>query len=109
MNSNPTLTSYANSILFSPHSEPDNNAAMSHPLFLNSLPTTVSQHDYRPSNSYENHCLPSHSESYVSQSSYKNNHSSLHTKAFLKITLPSIKDIPILTGKHDWGPWHTAV
>ena len=23
-------------------------------------------------------------------------------------TLPSTKDIPILTGKHDWGPWHSA-
>jgi hypothetical protein len=51
--------------------------------------------------------LPSHSESYVFQSSYENCCSSLHTKAFLKITLPSTKDILILTGKHDWGPWHT--
>jgi hypothetical protein len=35
-------------------------------------------------------------------SSYKkpNNHN---------FTLPSTKDIPILTGKHDWGSWHTAV
>ena len=24
-------------------------------------------------------------------------------------TLPSTKDVPILTGKHDWGPWHSAV
>jgi hypothetical protein len=24
-------------------------------------------------------------------------------------SLPSTKDIPILTGRHDWGPWHTAV
>jgi hypothetical protein len=32
-----------------------------------------------------------------------------NTKAFLKITLPSTEDIPLLTGKHDWGPWHTAV
>src|ERR1700678_3341839 len=24
-------------------------------------------------------------------------------------SLPSTKDIPILTGKHDWGPWHSAV
>jgi hypothetical protein len=30
-------------------------------------------------------------------------------KSFLKITLPSTKDIPILTGKHDWRLWHTAV
>ena len=24
-------------------------------------------------------------------------------------SLPSMKDIPLLTGKHDWGPWHSAV
>jgi hypothetical protein len=24
-------------------------------------------------------------------------------------SLPSTKDVPILTGKHDWGPWHSAV
>jgi hypothetical protein len=30
-------------------------------------------------------------------------------KLFLKFTLPSMKDIPLLTGKHDWGPWHMAV
>jgi hypothetical protein len=26
-----------------------------------------------------------------------------------KFTLPSTKDIPLLTGKHDWGLWHSAV
>jgi hypothetical protein len=26
-----------------------------------------------------------------------------------KFSLPSTKDIPILSGKHDWGPWHSAV
>ena len=24
-------------------------------------------------------------------------------------SLPSTKDVPILNGKHDWGPWHSAV
>jgi hypothetical protein len=24
-------------------------------------------------------------------------------------SFPSMKDIPILTGKHNWGPWHSAV
>lgn len=24
-------------------------------------------------------------------------------------TLPSTKDIPLLTGRQDWGPWHSAV
>ena len=30
-----------------------------------------------------------------------------HTFSFP--SFPSTKDIPILTGKHDWGPWHSAV
>ena len=29
--------------------------------------------------------------------------------SFVNSSLPSTKDIPILTGKHDWGPWHSAV
>src|ERR1700678_4223596 len=24
-------------------------------------------------------------------------------------SLPSMKDVPILMGKHDWGPWHASV
>jgi hypothetical protein len=24
-------------------------------------------------------------------------------------SLPSTKDVPLLSGKHDWGPWHSAV
>ena len=28
---------------------------------------------------------------------------------YLTSSLPSTKDIPVLTGKHDWGPWHSAV
>jgi hypothetical protein len=32
------------------------------------------------------------------------NHSS-----FFNSSLPSTKDVPILSGKHDWGPWHSAV
>jgi hypothetical protein len=35
--------------------------------------------------------------------------STVPTNIPFKITLPSTKDIPILTGRHDWGPWHTAV
>jgi hypothetical protein len=34
---------------------------------------------------------------------YANSHSSSIP------SLPSTKDVPILTGKHDWGPWHSAV
>ena len=24
-------------------------------------------------------------------------------------SLPSTKDVPLLSGKHDWGPWHSAI
>lgn len=30
-----------------------------------------------------------------------------HTSSFMS-TLPFTKDIPLLNGKHDWGPWHLA-
>ena len=36
-------------------------------------------------------------------------HHSSPSSTPLKISLPSTKDIPLLTGKHDWGPWHSAV
>ena len=29
--------------------------------------------------------------------------------SFSTHSLPSTKDVPILNGKHDWGPWHSAV
>lgn len=29
--------------------------------------------------------------------------------SFITSSLPSTKDDPILTGKHDWGSWHSAV
>ena len=29
--------------------------------------------------------------------------------SFANSSLPSSKDVPLLTGKHDWGPWHSAV
>src|SRR5271168_4701680 len=29
--------------------------------------------------------------------------------SYVNSTLPSTKDVPILTGKHDWGPWHASV
>lgn len=34
--------------------------------------------------------------------------SSLHF-SHSKFSLPSTKDIPLLSGKYDWGPWHSAV
>jgi hypothetical protein len=36
------------------------------------------------------------------------NHS-FSSLSYSKSTLPSTKDIPLLSGKHDWGPWHAAV
>ena len=32
-----------------------------------------------------------------------------HATSSPSSSLPSTKDVPILTGKHDWGPWHSAV
>jgi hypothetical protein len=29
--------------------------------------------------------------------------------SYVNSSLPSTKDIPLLSGKHDWGPWHSAV
>ena len=89
------------------------------PLFLNSPTTTVSQHNapiaHLPHSS-ENHRSPVNIQHHLS---FENSHSPIassenhrfatQSKTFLKITLPSTKDIPILSGKHDWGPWHTAV
>jgi hypothetical protein len=97
------------------------------PLFLNSPPTTVpatrlsfSENHQCPNAlpSCENRCyqspnaLPS-SENHHSPDAFsfpsENRCSAIHAKAFLKITSPSTKDVPILTGKHDWGTWNTAV
>ena len=37
------------------------------------------------------------------------NPSSHSSPTLLKLPLPSTKDIPLLTGKHDWGLWYSAV
>src|ERR1700678_2008231 len=29
--------------------------------------------------------------------------------SYINSSLPSTKDVPLLTGKHDWGPWHASV
>ena len=29
--------------------------------------------------------------------------------SYVNSSLPSTKDVPLLTGKHDWGPWHSSV
>jgi hypothetical protein len=90
------------------------------PLFLNLHPTTVPQHVHSIASfsSSENCHSPatrlSFSENHQSPNALPssencNRHSTIHTKAFLKITLPFTKDIPILTSKHNWEPWHTAV
>ena len=33
----------------------------------------------------------------------------MHQLSFVTSSLPSTKDVPLLTGKHDWGLWHSAV
>ena len=38
---------------------------------------------------------------------YNSVNPSLHTN--FNSSLPSTKDIPLLTGKQDWGPWHSGV
>ena len=34
---------------------------------------------------------------------------SLTSPTSFNSSLPSTKDVPLLSGKHDWGPWHSAV
>ena len=29
--------------------------------------------------------------------------------SYLTSSLPSTKDVPLLNGKHDWGPWHSSI
>ena len=29
--------------------------------------------------------------------------------SYITSSLPSTKDVPLLNGKHDWGPWHSSV
>ena len=29
--------------------------------------------------------------------------------SYMNSSLPSTRDVPVLTGKHDWGPWHASV
>ena len=29
--------------------------------------------------------------------------------SYVTSSLPSTKDVPLLSGKHDWGPWHSSV
>ena len=36
-------------------------------------------------------------------------HATTLQTSYITSSLPSTKDIPILSGKHDWGPWHSAV
>ena len=65
---------------------------------------------YRPVFPFNQNFSPLPASNYFSIAS-DSNHSqrSSAPKNILKITLPSTKDIPLLTGKHDWGPWHSAV
>ena len=113
-----------NSVLFSSHNEPTLQPAQQ-PLFLDSPATTIQKRTssiaHSPSSSQDHHLpspvnhLPlqvnqfSSTKDHHSISSSENHHFSIHTKTLSEITLPSTKDIPILTGKHNWRPWHMAV
>jgi hypothetical protein len=102
-----------NSVLFPPHAEPTLHTAQNiqpnnQPLFLNYPATTVPP-NVSPIPPVSPSACSSALPNRYSPTSSENSCSSSYTKAFLKNTLPSTKDIPLLTGKHDWGPWHTAV
>jgi hypothetical protein len=78
------------------HSQPNNIITPQpvHPIPLNfnqnfSPPTTSS---YIPHTSNSNH----------SQCNYS-------SRSTMNFSLPTTKDIPLLMGKHDWGPWYSAV
>lgn len=77
------------SILFSPHTELIMNTAPNFSPAMTNPQLTVSIALSSPSSG--NHRSPTSTE---------NSRSSLYTK--------SMKDIPLLTGRHNWGPWHTA-
>jgi hypothetical protein len=97
------LLIHNNSVLFSPQPELVLHTE-NQPLFLNLPHTTVLQHIHPISHSSSENCCSPETSYHCSPNFYslENHCSSLHTKAFLKITLPSTKDIPILTEKHDW-------
>jgi hypothetical protein len=59
---------------------------------------------------FNQHSAPLTRSAYIPNTP-RSNHSehNISSRTILKFSLPSTKDIPLLTGKHDWGPWHSAV
>ena len=59
--------------------------------------------------------LPLHPNppTYVPLPHHQINHNFRHTAnpqtPYINSLLPSTKDVPLLTNKHDWRPWHSAV
>ena len=59
--------------------------------------------------------LPLHTNppTYVPLPHHQFHHNFRHTAnpqiSYVNSSLPSTKDVPLLTNKHDWGPWHSAV
>ena len=74
------------------------------------IPNIAAPQPLQPIFPFTQHLSPSLNSSYIPHTSQSNHsrHSS-SSRASLKISLPNTKDIPLLTGKHDWGPWHSAV
>src|SRR5882757_2769317 len=69
---------------------------------------TPSNHSNVPLNLSNNSSNHSNGSLYhINNSSQRSSVSPYNTK--INFTLPSTKDIPLLTGKHDWGPWHSVV
>jgi hypothetical protein len=95
-----------NSVLFLPHAEPTLHTAQNiqpnnQPLFLNS-PATTAPPNVSPIPPVSLFACSSALLNRYSPTSSENSHSSSYTKAFLKITLPSTKDITLLTGCYDF-------
>jgi hypothetical protein len=66
---------------------------------------TASQHIPLPYNSV----FPTHASLPQPHAVRTNPNHSNSEISYITSTLPSTKDVPLFTGKHDWGPWHSAV
>ena len=90
-----------------PHISPQpNNIITPHitPQLIHPISLTFNQNP-----SYASHnSSPAHSHiscnSNSTHSLYDNS-----SRTTMKFSLPNTKDIPLLTGKHNWGLWHSAV
>jgi hypothetical protein len=79
------------------------------------IPATQAANIFSPQPVDPNLQFPSDSSplmnsNHLSQTSYSSgSHQNIISQSTLKFSLPNTKDIPLLTGEHNWGPWHSAV